>query len=374
MRAFRFLAALAANRLGGVPKPSWCTYLVTLRCNARCRMCDSWRLPRTREMSPDDVHRVFAALGRLDVVRLSGGEPFLRDDFSAVARAIEEASRPLVLHITTNGSFPEAAEEFAATFPRPRALRFLVSLDGLPEEHDANRGKAVRFAKAEETVKRLARLGQRLRFPVNVNHTVISERSLGDAAALQARFTALGVEVTTVLAYAESATYTLGGGALRNSPPHPSPGYPLHPHLAQADVATLIQNEIQRARRLQDYLLRIGKTYYLRGLLPRLEGHPAPAPRPPCVALRSHLRLLPDGSVPVCQFNGTSIGNATISSPRNLWRSPAAQAGRRWVDACPGCWAECEVVPNAIYTGDILAFLVRSAFAPSSHRLGNLHG
>lgn len=373
MRAFRYLTSLVANRLGAVPRPSWCTYLVTLRCNARCRMCDSWRLPRRNEMSPEEVHRVFAALGRLDVVRLSGGEPFLRDDLSAVARAVEEASHPLVLHITTNGSLPEAAEEFAATFPRPRALRFLVSLDGLPEEHDGNRGKAVSFAKAEDTVKRLARLGQRQGFRVNVNHTVISERSLADAAALQARFAALGVEVATVVAYAESATYSLGGGALPDTPPHPSPGYPLHPQLAQANVATFIHNEIQRARRLRDHRLKVGKTYYLGGLLSRLERDPAPAPGPRCVALRSHLRVLPDGSVPVCQFNGTSIGNVTVTSPRELWHSPAAAAGRRWVDACPGCWAECEVIPNAIYTGDILDFLVRSAFAPSSHRLGNLH-
>ncbi len=371
MRVFRFLAALAANRLGGVPRPSWCTYLVTMRCNARCRMCDSWRLPRKKEMSPDDVHRVFAALGRLEVVRLSGGEPFLRDDLSAVARAIEEASRPLVLHITTNGSFPEATEAFAATFPRPRALRFLVSLDGLPEEHDANRGEAVSFAQAEDTVRRLARLGQRQGFRVSVNHTVISERSLADAAALQARFAAMGVEVATVLAYAESATYSLGAQAGRNSPPHPSSGYPLHPELARADVVTLIQGEVRRTQLTGDALLKVGKTYYLRGLLPRLRGDPVPSFRPRCVALRSHLRVLPDGSVPVCQFNGTLIGNVTITSPRELWQSPAAAAGRRWVEACPGCWAECEVIPNAIYTADILRTLpVFLAFARSSHRLG----
>lgn len=373
MRAFRFLASLVANHRGDVPRPSWCTYLVTMRCNARCRMCDSWRLRRTQEMSPDDVSRVFTALGRLDVIRLSGGEPFLRDDLSAVARAIDEASRPLVLHITTNGSCPEAVEEFAAAFPRPRALRFLVSFDGLAREHDDNRGSDVSFARAEDTVKRLVRLGKRLGFRVSVNHTVISERSLADAAVLQAYFAALEIEVSTVLAYAESATYSLGGRERQSPPTHPSPGYPLHPALAQADVITLVRKEVQRASRIRDYLLKAGKTYYLRGLLARLTGDPSPRPKPRCVALRSHLRLLPDGSVPVCQFNGTLVGNMLTSSPREVLHSPAAEAGRRWVDACPGCWAECEVVPNAIYTGDILRGLsFHPAFVRSSHRLGTL--
>jgi len=29
------------------------------------------------------------------------------------------------------------------------------------------------------------------------------------------------------------------------------------------------------------------------------------------------------------------------------------------VDACPGCWAECEVIPNALYSGAFLR-LVRN--------------
>jgi hypothetical protein len=31
-----------------------------------------------------------------------------------------------------------------------------------------------------------------------------------------------------------------------------------------------------------------------------------------------------------------------------------ARSQREWVDACSGCWAECEVMPNAIYSGDII--------------------
>ena len=37
--------SIAKNRVGAVPRPSWCTYLVSYRCNARCGMCDL-ELPR----------------------------------------------------------------------------------------------------------------------------------------------------------------------------------------------------------------------------------------------------------------------------------------------------------------------------------------
>src|SRR5262245_30769047 len=94
----RLPLAIVNNLPGRVPHPGWCTYLVTYRCNARCRMCDSWRLKPGGEMTPAQVRQVFAKVGALDVVRLTGGEPFLREDFADVARAVEEASRPVVLH------------------------------------------------------------------------------------------------------------------------------------------------------------------------------------------------------------------------------------------------------------------------------------
>jgi hypothetical protein len=39
---------------------------------------------------------------------------------------------------------------------------------------------------------------------------------------------------------------------------------------------------------------------------------------------------------------------------------PGAVADRQraWVRKCPGCWAECEVVPNALYSGDLLRAVV----------------
>jgi MoaA/NifB/PqqE/SkfB family radical SAM enzyme len=311
-----------------------------------------------REMTPEQVRLVFGKIGRLDVVRLTGGEPFLREDFLEVAVAVQETSAPAVLHITSNGSFPDRTVQFVERFPRPHQLRFMISFDGLQEEHDANRGADVTFATAMETVRRLVELRSRFGIAVSINHTVISAQSLADHPELVRRFDPLGVDVHAVLAYSDSAMYGAKRFGKKAVDLIPTTGYPLHPKLEGADVIGFVRRQLRHLARRRDPLLRAGKRYYLRGLLARLQNQADPRPRPKCVALRSHIRLLPDGSVPVCQFNTEKVGNLVTQSFEEVWHGAAACQSRGWVDACVGCWAECEVMPSAIYSGDLFMNLV----------------
>jgi MoaA/NifB/PqqE/SkfB family radical SAM enzyme len=299
------------------------------------------------------VRAVFAKIGRLDIVRLTGGEPFLREDFADVAAAVDDTSRPSVVHITSNGSFPDRVRHFAETFRRPRRLQFLISFDGLEAEHDASRGVDVTFASAARTVEMLVGLRNR-GIRVSINHTIASMQSLADHAGLVERFAPLGVSVQPVLAYSESAMYSLKRVGRKAEDLIQASGYPLHPKLEGADVLGFVRRQLVGLGTMGDPLARIGKRYYLRGLLARLRGDHHPQPHPKCVALRSHLRLLPDGSVPVCQFNTEKVGNLLHQSFEEVWHGAAASSSRQWVDACPGCWAECEVIPSALYSGDML--------------------
>jgi MoaA/NifB/PqqE/SkfB family radical SAM enzyme len=347
--------AIAKNRTGRVPHPSWCTFLVSYRCNARCGMCDSWRMKPGQELTAGEIGAMFAKLGRLDVVRVTGGEPFLRKDIVEVVDAIQEASRPLVLHVTTNGSLPEEIEAFAARFSKPRRLSIMVSLDGHRAQHDESRGEDVTYDVAMDTVRRLVALRERRGVDMAVNYTVISPQSVADTARVRAELAVLGVEMSIVLAYSGSATYGIRLRGKRAEELIIPSGYPLHPALAEADVQGLVSEEIRIARKLTSRTRRIGKQYYLRGLLARLRGEPNAQPHPRCVAVRSHIRLLPDGSVPVCQFNGETVGNLHTQSLQDVWQGQKAIDARAWVDRCTGCWAECEVVPSAIYSGDLIA-------------------
>ena len=203
-------------------------------------------------------------------------------------------------------------------------------------------------------MQRLAALRSR-GIQVSVNHTIASPQSLDDHAGLVERFAPLGVAVQPVIAYAESAMYSLKRVGRKANDLIEATGYPLHPKLRGSDVIGFVRRQLSRLHTIADLPTRIGKRYYLRGLLARLTGQPRPRPRPKCVALRSHSRLLPDGSVPVCQFNTEKVGNLLHQSLQEIWHGTEAGSSRQWVDACSGCWAECEVIPSAIYSGDLFA-------------------
>ena len=84
----------------------------------------------------------------------------------------------------------------------------------------------------------------------------------------------------------------------------------------------------------------------------RLLGNEA-VPNPTCCAVRAHLRIFPNGNVPVCQFNSHALGNVRSQPFDAVWFGSRAKTARAWVRDCPGCWAECEVLPSAFYSGDI---------------------
>jgi MoaA/NifB/PqqE/SkfB family radical SAM enzyme len=183
-------------------------------------------------------------------------------------------------------------------------------------------------------------------------------QSLEDHEGLVEQFAALGVSVQPVLAYSESAMYSLKRVGRKADDLIKPTGYPLHPNLQGADVIAAVRRQLAELPRIRDLPTRIGKRYYLRGLLARLREVPRPQPHPRCVAVRSHLRLLPDGSVPVCQFNTERVGNLLHQSWDEVWHGATAQESRRWVDGCSGCWAECEAIPSAIYSGDLLGHVL----------------
>jgi MoaA/NifB/PqqE/SkfB family radical SAM enzyme len=348
------------NRLGLVPRPSFCTYLVCDRCNARCGMCDSWRMPRGVELSAEQVAVVFGKVGSLDAVRLTGGEPFLRADLLELAEAVMAQSSPGVLHITTNGSFPRRIEGFVRAFSRPRRLHIMVSLDGLPAVHDASRGRKVTFERALASVDALCAL-RPLGVQVSVNHTIISRESLRDHTELSRLMAERGVDTQWVLAYSASSMYAQPRRGKRAEDLVLARGYPLHPELDAPESLAFARRELERVGELMSPALRLGKRYYFEGLIARLAGDQAPRPKPKCVALRSHLRLLPDGGVVVCQFNTERVGNLLEQSLDEVWQAPGTRRQRAWADACTGCWAECEVMPNAVYSGDLVAHAVGRA-------------
>jgi GTP 3',8-cyclase len=122
---------------------------VTDRCNMRCRYCMPedeyvW-LPRASILTFEEIARlvrVFAGLG-VTKVRLTGGEPLLRQDLATLVAMIAGDARIADFALTTNGLLLGTQ---AATLRAAGLQRVTVSLDTLRPERMLAFAKSARHA------------------------------------------------------------------------------------------------------------------------------------------------------------------------------------------------------------------------------------
>jgi len=355
MRTLSLFRDIWRHRRGLSTPPRFLTYLVTFRCNARCVMCDCWKKPSPDELTLAEIEAIFAQLPRLDAVRLSGGEPFLRPDFPRIAALALERLQPRFLHVTTNGFLTRQVVEFCERRPRSAPLVLLVSLDGTEAKHNEVRGRPRAWDHTFATVRELAPRQRELGLRLQVNQTIVDRDGLEEHRKLRRLLEPLGVPVNGVVAYATSATYSVR--AETEMAPTAPGEFTTFGDLSREFAGELIA-EIEAGLGRRRWAERLAKGYYLDGMGNRLlEGKASP--NPSCVALNAHLRLLPNGDVPVCQFNTRTVGNLRRQRFAEVWTGEPVQRGREWVSRCAGCWAECEVLPNALYSGDLVRHVLQ---------------
>ncbi len=349
MRALGLARAIWRNQRRRPDLPRFLTYIVTFTCNARCIMCDSWKKPSRDALSLDEIERIFRELPRMDGVRLSGGEPFVRPDLGDIGELARRHLDPLFLHVTTNGFLTEKIVAFCEQRERRLALQLLVSVDGIGDKHDHVRGTDDAWTSVLATLEALAPRQEELNLRLAVNQTIVDAEGVDHYRRLCALLAPLGVRTSPVLAYDASATYSLEPETVAQGQ---IGSFTTFGEFSQDDLRELLE-AIEEDLVHYPWAERVAKRYYVRGLRSRLleGGH---APNPKCVALSSHMRIMPNGDVPVCQFNTRKVGSLREQGFEELWRSARIEEERAWVHRCPGCWAECEVLPSAIYTGDLV--------------------
>lgn len=344
-RAARFPWTLYRARQGAVMPPRLLTHTVTFGCNARCVMCDSWQLSTTGDLSLEEIEHIYRQLPPLDAVRLTGGEPFVRTDLLEIYHAASRHLKPLFVHISSNGFLSQRIVNFCQERDRTVPLELAISIDGVDDYHNEIRGSRSAFRSAWKTLEALAPRRKELNLHLTVNQTVVNDQGLQQYKLLQERLKSMNIEHHLIVAYAESATYSLDRDRRIDQTE-----FATFSELTPAKVAEVLADAEQSASHLPWFRRRL-RLNYLRGVADRILHNRSSRPKA-CQALHAHLRLFPNGDVPVCQFNSQAVGNLRHQSFAEVWASATAADQRRWVRACAGCWAECEVAPNTIYTLD----------------------
>jgi Fe-coproporphyrin III synthase len=193
MKFSKMLSAL--HNLSNAGNPFQVIYFVTARCNARCKMCfylDEIEQANENlkfELTLDEIKQTFSSLGRVPLVSLSGGEPFLREEISEIIDYIAKTNKPLVLSTPTNGSFPEKIKEtFEYVCSKNPDVQFdlQLSIDAIGEKHDQIRKVPDLFESILKTNRLLADFGkgqENFQIRITITYTGFNHHDVMDLLA-----------------------------------------------------------------------------------------------------------------------------------------------------------------------------------------------
>lgn len=344
------LKSIAANSIGQYQHPSFVTFFVTWACNHRCVFCDVWKKTPEDEMSVVEIEKIFKQLKKLDVLRITGGEPYTRSDLSEIINIIDAVNDPTMIHITTNGINTRRIIKSLETLNNVSKVHIKVSIDDIGEKHDDIRGVSGAYEKAIETVRELVKFRDNYGLHVGVNQAILNESSMQSYETLKSELKKYDVPVYASIAYDSSSTLYSESDEKNNFRPDSSvkPFGDWSENALEEAMSRLASDN----RETGDFKERLVDNYFVNGLYDRMVKK-VEKNGPRCVALNNHLRLLPNGDIPICLYNGTVVGNVREKKFKDIWFSNEIKPHRNFVRNCSGCWSSCETAVSAIYTGDI---------------------
>jgi cyclic pyranopterin phosphate synthase len=142
---------------------------ITNRCNVRCFYCHhDGIIPQNYEMTPDEIYRVAKIAADIGVlkIRLSGGEPLIRNDIIEIVEKLETIGFKDIA-LTTNGTL---LGEYAEQLKAAGLNRVNVSFDTLNPETYRFITKRDYIKNAKEGIKKASEAGL---YPVKVNMVVM---------------------------------------------------------------------------------------------------------------------------------------------------------------------------------------------------------
>lgn len=142
--------------------PPFMIIFINSICNLTCDHCFYWKeLNKRDDLKFEEFEKLSLELGDFENLNLSGGEPFIRQDFAEICQLFIDNNNVKLVYVPTNGYFTDRTEKALRKVLANKSLGLFVceiSLDGMPEYHNNFRGNPQSFQKAMETYKMLAEL------------------------------------------------------------------------------------------------------------------------------------------------------------------------------------------------------------------------
>ncbi len=292
------------------------TVIVTYRCNAKCTMCNRYKVPSKpeEEISLETIRK----LPEMYFTNITGGEPFIRDDLKDIVRELYKKSDRIV--ISTNGFFTDKIVDLCKEFPQ---IGIRISIEGLEQTNNDIRGLEDGYNRGYTTLKKLVDMGMQ---DVGFGMTV-QDRNAADLVSLYNISDELGMEFATAS---------------------------LHNSFYFVESHNIIKDRLMVAQNFEDLINRLlesnspkkwFRAYFNHGLINYIFSQKRLLP---CDMSFDTFFIDPYGDVMPC--NGTKekqvMGNLNEQSWDELWNSEQAEKVRKLVRNCDrNCWMIGSVSP-----------------------------
>lgn len=292
------------------------TVIVTYRCNAKCTMCNRYKVPSKpeEEISIETVRK----LPEMYFTNITGGEPFIREDLKDIVRELYKKSDRIV--ISTNGFFTDRIVDLCKEFPQ---VGIRISIEGLEQTNNEIRGLDDGFNRGYTTLKKLVDMGMK---DVGFGMTV-QDKNATDLVALYDISDELGMEFATA--------------SLHNSFYFVESNNIIHDRLMVAENFEKLINKLLDSNSPKKWF----RAYFNHGLINYIFSQKRLLQ---CDMSFDTFFIDPYGDVMPC--NGTKekevMGNLNEQSWDDLWQSEQAELVRKKVRCCDrNCWMIGSVSP-----------------------------
>ncbi|MFC2171010.1 radical SAM protein [Acidobacteriota bacterium] len=313
-------------------------FAVTYQCNGRCQACFIWKKycdepQRVQDELNMESIKDFFTNGRyfnhLDEILLTGGEPFLRDDFPVLYRFMRETFPQTSLTITTNGI--ELRDDWLKDQDDVCWSILIYSLDGLKVTHDKVRRAPGNYEKVLQGIRHF-----RAKYPnlkIVISFTILPENylELRDiyklSQELRAAFT-MRFAGTSSSYYENTQLEFNWTDQMLDS--------------VDRDV-DFIAKEMASERGMIKKFLNPERHFF--SLMTSYERKRSRFFR--CYSGIHSFFLDPYGNLFSCIFAKEPMGNVTQRPFDEIWFSAKALEQRAFIanDGCH-CWSECETIPS----------------------------
>ncbi|MBP7652347.1 radical SAM protein [Candidatus Dependentiae bacterium] len=363
-RLLKDISITRLNRFSGNPsKLKMLYYAITWRCNSNCIFCDVKKLNRKdlKELTSKNIGKIFEDkyLKRLEYLKITGGEPTVKEDLIDIITEIYNKSKPSYIGITTNGLNTDIIKDLVGKITNfDVSLSLRISVDGINENYNKIRncgGNA--FEKVTKTLETLKQFQNKKNLTIGINQTV-SEETLNNIDDVKKLSENLGYEYYLFFALPtrnlwKPDTKTILSNDIKDYLPVEK--------FSNDQIEKIFKNNINQStlslltHKNSENLLSL--KYYQDGFYNRIKLNKK-KPNSPCLALFNRCILDPYGNILTCNYITNPVGNASEDGFSKVWNSESSKTNRKLVKNCDKCWLGCEVIPNAIYSGEIIKWIL----------------